>query len=313
MTTGAKKREYDADSERPSQKRSLHSITGGVEEDMIEEDMIMDDALDQQQEFVEDVLGEAGRNWIRPPPKPIDPVADSIVFQQLELDYTSGAPSKGYYPAGEQQQLEEVPIVRMYGVTKEGNSVCVFVHGFEPYFYVEAPTPTFSPDDCTNLAETLNVALAGRDKSKNSKSVLKVEIVQKQTILYYQPQKSRPFLKVSVALPNLVASSKTVIEQGLSLPWLGCSLHGPTYESNIPYALRYMIDASIVGGCWVELPAKSYTLVSTESSKASHCQVEAHVGYDSVISHPCEGEWSQLAPFRILSVDIECQGRKVRV
>lgn len=58
--------------------------------------------------------------------------------------------------------LEEAPIVRMFGVNKAGNSVCVFVHGFEPYFYVEAPTPTFGPDDCTNLQEVLNVALGAR-------------------------------------------------------------------------------------------------------------------------------------------------------
>lgn len=101
-----------------------------------------------------------------------------------------------------------------------------------------------------------------------------------------------------------------IVEQGLSLGWLGCTLVGPTYESNIPYALRYMIDSSIVGGSWVELPADKYTLVPP-AAQQSHCQLEAHVNFSSVISHPCEGEWSRLAPFRILSVDIECQGRKV--
>lgn len=40
-----------------------------------------------------------------------------------------------------------------------GNSVSVFVYGFEPYFYVEAPTATFSPDDCVALAEVLNVSV----------------------------------------------------------------------------------------------------------------------------------------------------------
>lgn len=50
----------------------------------------------------------------------------------------------------------------MYGVTEGGSSVCAFVHGFEPYFYVEAPSPSFSPDDCQALAGELNVR-AGSD------------------------------------------------------------------------------------------------------------------------------------------------------
>lgn len=47
-------------------------------------------------------------------------------------------------------------------------------------------------------------------------------------------------------------------------------------------------------------------------SRQSHCQVEAHIRWDWLVSHPPEGEWAKMAPFRILSVDIECQGRKVR-
>lgn len=33
----------------------------------------------------------------------------------------------------------KVPIVRMFGVTDSGNSVCCHIHGFAPYFYVPAP------------------------------------------------------------------------------------------------------------------------------------------------------------------------------
>ncbi len=33
----------------------------------------------------------------------------------------------------------KVPIVRMFGVTDDGNSVCCHIHGFAPYFYVSAP------------------------------------------------------------------------------------------------------------------------------------------------------------------------------
>lgn len=43
----------------------------------------------------------------------------------------------------------------------------------------------------------------------------------------------------------------------------------------------------------------------------THCQLEVHLHYSKLGSHPSEGQWAKMAPFRILSVDIECQGRKV--
>lgn len=36
-------------------------------------------------------------------------------------------------------KIGPVPIMRMYGVTMEGNSVCCHVHGFCPYLFVTAP------------------------------------------------------------------------------------------------------------------------------------------------------------------------------
>lgn len=34
------------------------------------------------------------------------------------------------------------------------------------------------------------------------------------------------------------------------------------------------------------------------------------IRHDAFVSHPPEGEWSKIAPLRILSFDIECAGRK---
>ena len=39
-------------------------------------------------------------------------------------------------------------------------------------------------------------------------------------------------------------------------------------------------------------------------------KIEVDVSYDDVISRPSEGKWNKIAPLRILSFDIECQGRK---
>ena len=51
-----------------------------------------------------------------------------------------------------------------------GNSVCVFVHGFEPYFYVEAPLPQWTPDDSEELCKLLNVSLAASYKAQATSS-----------------------------------------------------------------------------------------------------------------------------------------------
>lgn len=43
---------------------------------------------------------------------------------------------------------------------------------------------------------------------RQSKFCLGVQMVQKQTIMHYQPQKSRAFLRITVATPNLVTQAR---------------------------------------------------------------------------------------------------------
>ena len=52
--------------------------------------------------------------------------------------------------------------------------------------------------------------LGDRNKSsRQSKFCLRVEMHQKQTIMHYQPVKSRTFLRVVVATPNLVTQARS--------------------------------------------------------------------------------------------------------
>lgn len=61
---------------------------------------------------------------------------------------------------------------------------------------------------------------------------------------------------------------------------------------------------------WIEIPGGKYTLHPPGKSCISSCQIELSVKYSDFISHAPEGEWSKIAPLRILSFDIECTGRK---
>ena len=44
--------------------------------------------------------------------------------------------------------------------------------------------------------------------------------------------------------------------------------------------------------------------------KKTRCQIEVDVSWEDFVSHAPEGEWAEVAPFHILSFDIECAGRK---
>ncbi|KAJ1493520.1 DNA-directed DNA polymerase [Baffinella frigidus] len=80
-----------------------------------------------------------------------------------------------------------------------------------------------------------------------------------------------------------------------------------TYESNVHFIMRYMVDGDILGANWVTLPAGSYL---PRVNKASTCQIEVDVWWNMVDSHAPDGEWGKIAPLRTLSFDIECAGRK---
>ncbi len=72
-----------------------------------------------------------------------------------------------------------------------------------------------------------------------------------------------------------------------------------------------MVDCDIVGCNWIELPAGKWFLRTQNShlKPSTLSQIEVDVSYENLISHAPEGEWSKVAPFRILSFDIECAGR----
>ncbi|XP_037071398.1 DNA polymerase delta catalytic subunit-like [Pollicipes pollicipes] len=113
------------------------------EEMALMESMELDEAAGDGPEVQGPESQEVNIKWSRPPLPPLDPSQDAIIFQQMETDYYLGAPLPGMPGA----QGGTVPIMRMFGVTADGHSVCCHVHGFAPYFFVSAPD-RFTPELC---------------------------------------------------------------------------------------------------------------------------------------------------------------------
>lgn len=253
---------------------------------------------------VEDEDGEG--SWARPPLPSSNPSQESLIFQQIEIDYYIGPPRAGM-PG---QQSGRVPVMRMFGVNDAGNSVCCHVHGFSPYFYVTCPA-IFKETHMADFKNALNKALLDDMKSNRERitdPVLAVEVVQRESIYGYHGNQSSQFLRLTLALPRLIPAAKRLLGEGkVFVPSLGTPVY-EAYESNIDFEIRFMVDTHLVGCCWVELPPKTWTIRNTDLQ--TRCQLEVDVAWNKFCAHEPEGDWSRVAPLRILSFDIECAGRK---
>ncbi|KAK7861969.1 hypothetical protein R5R35_013533 [Gryllus longicercus] len=309
----SKKRNYGG-FQGPNKKSRNVSADDDYPGSFADELAYMDQLESESQEFTESPellgvgpeTGQTSARWSRPPVPPLEPQKDMLVFQQIDIDHYTGVPMTGMPGA----QQGPVPVMRMYGVTMEGNSVCCHVHGFSPYFFVSAPDG-FTDKHCHEFKEALNSAMLADNyiaRDKVPVAVLAVEIVKKQNMVGYRGEDLAIFIKVTVTLPRHIAGAKRLLERGISFSSLPPHSY-QFFESNIDFDIRFMVDAEVVGCSWVELPAGVWRLRSKTDMK-SRCQIEVDVAWDKFISHAPEGEWSKVAPFRILSFDIECAGRK---
>ena len=117
--------------------------------------------------------------------------------------------------------------------------------------------------------------------SEGRNAVTDIEKVEKRSIKNYNPNTSI-FLKIYTRFPTDVSKVKSLFELGFM--YLNYRFDPITYESNMPYGLRFMIDTGIFGVSWIELKAGTYHL--RKSKKTSSCQYEVDIqNYNEIECH----------------------------
>lgn len=60
---------------------------------------------------------------------------------QTDIDYGETTPLPALMEGEQVGNLgaQEQSVIRLYGVTQAGNSICAHIYNFTPYFYVEKP------------------------------------------------------------------------------------------------------------------------------------------------------------------------------
>jgi DNA polymerase delta subunit 1 len=115
-------------------------------------------------------------------------------------------------------------------------------------------------------------------------------MVKKYSIMFYQEEKQL-FLQIYVSHPKFIAQLRSTLEKGVQFCGQHEALSDITYESNMPYALRFMIDNEIGGMTWVRIQ-KGQWQIRPKSRKETLCQIEFDVeNFNNVECLPCEGQY----------------------
>ena len=286
------------------------------------------------------------KRWSRPavPAAALDPSQSTLNMQWLDIDMIGGQPLPANPNPSKRKMVGaragQVPVIRIFGVTDAGNSVAAYIHGYTPYGYFGLPDGYEVDGSEENLAEIrrfLNDRLRekvggrgrgggggnagganGNDDAAASAFCHGVQYIDDHSSIMGYSATHTKFLKVFVGMPTMIPKLKTIMEsEGHNVPGLrstnggggmGCQLQ--PFECNVPFVLRFMIDRDITGAGWLTLPEGTYSLRRNEAQKQTHCQLEVDVAFNEIVAHKPEGEWNKIAPLRVLSLDIECQGRK---
>ncbi|MCK4497216.1 MAG: DNA polymerase elongation subunit, partial [Candidatus Aenigmarchaeota archaeon] len=146
-------------------------------------------------------------------------------IQILDVDYTL---------------VNEKPIIRIFGKTLEGESVCAFYEGYQPYFYVEGK---------------------GVEKFlEREPQVVKIENVKRDVVMGYQAP--REMCKVTIKNPAKTPDLRERLKANGFVP----------YEADILFRYRFMNDLGLNGMEWVKIkssPAATETVQADKKVKIS--------------------------------------------
>jgi DNA polymerase delta subunit 1 len=91
----------------------------------------------------------------------------------------------------------------------------------------------------------------------------------KSSIYGYHGDQKSPYIRVTTKDPRNISKCKLKIETGIHVAGLDRPCQADTtFESNLAYILRFMIDCKVPGSNWIELPATTWKFVNHGSSSA---------------------------------------------
>ncbi len=191
-------------------------------------------------------------------------------------------------------------IINVIAIDRDQSVFSVKVLNYRYYFYVLAPD--YEEDDLV-IKNELYYLKQHINEQFQFLLVDKIELVEKESFIEYKGPHNplRKFLKIYINDFTVKSRLRRKFEQGFSVNKYG--YHSRCFESNISYLIRFMVDNDLSGMSWIKLPAKKYR---TEFDRILHIN-EIIIESNELIGIPAnDPNFSEIAPLRLMSFDIEC-------
>uniref|UniRef100_A0A2H8TGZ7 DNA polymerase n=1 Tax=Melanaphis sacchari TaxID=742174 RepID=A0A2H8TGZ7_9HEMI len=174
-------------------------------------------------------------------------------------------------------QILQVPVLRVFGCTPNGEKCCLHVHGVFPYIFIplEESYETKNQEILYNFGNSLDKALCLAIGSTNSKSkhIHNIITVCGKSFYGYHSENTK-FLKILFYNPYSAKIAVDLLQNGAI-----CNTIFQPYEAHIPYHLQFMIDYNLHGMNYIKLSAVKYrnSVEQQGLSKTSRCTNEMDV------------------------------------
>ena len=183
-------------------------------------------------------------------------------------------------------------VIKLFGITENGHSVCVHINDFNPYFYIKVN------DDSNELSKSkIIAAIKNSVDEKVGKDLISYEFVDKKEFYGFTNNKLFRFIKLvfnnSYSMNKIVRSIKSGIDVN------GNAIFFKLYESNITPFIRYIHSKNVKACGWVTLEPHTFEV---NDIKKTTCTIDVDIDQDDLIFK----EKNEVSPLLIASFDIEC-------
>ncbi len=252
-------------------------------------------------------------SMIRPNiPSDFNPSTSDLIFQVVDwksCDVPNEKVSE-WDEEEEEDEEEEVPkkkmgnkkelLIRGYGVTENGNSICVHIHNFQPYFYFKIPDE-WTQIEFNAFRDTVKMMV----EEYNRNGLVSASIVEKKEFYGFT---NNELFKYGVFIFKNQASyysyqrifkEKTIVMRRYNVE---LDMSKKLYETKVSSLLRFFHVRNLDPSGWCCVRAGQYKLNVSKSEKVTRCQLDITTTFDKMEKI----DKSSIGKLVIASFDLEC-------